>query len=75
MALTASYGAAEGINPKPSNYRNQSFSVLVSTDGKWSEKKGWTWRDNGGKYKYSDIAVDGDTYELTFRRMPDRHST
>lgn len=64
MALTASYGAAEGINPKPSNYRNQSFSVLVSTDGKWSEKKGWTWRDNGGKYKYSDIAVDGDTYEL-----------
>ena len=64
MALTASYGAAEGINPKPSNYKNQSFSVLVSTDGTWSEKKGWTWRENGGKYKYSDIAVDGDTYEL-----------
>lgn len=64
MALTASYGASEGVNPKPTNYQNQSFSVLVSTDGTWSEKKGWTWRDNGGKYKYSDIAVDGDTYEL-----------
>lgn len=64
MALTASSGAAAGVNPAPTNYSGRSFSVLISRDSTWTKSRGWTWSESGGQYKYSTISTDGDTYEL-----------
>lgn len=64
MALTNMDGANVGVNPAPKDYTDRSFSVLVSTDNVWTERNGWTWSEKRGKYKYSSISVDGDTYEL-----------
>jgi len=64
LALTAWSGASAGNNPAPSNYANQSFSVLVSTDGTWNTRRGYTWAEQGGNYLYSAIPADGENFQL-----------
>ena len=58
VALTAFNSASA-----PSDYSNQEFYVLVSTDGTWSLNNGWSWK-TGGTYQYSEISETGTTYEL-----------
>ncbi|MBQ9340679.1 MAG: choice-of-anchor J domain-containing protein [Paludibacteraceae bacterium] len=58
LALTDYNNANE-----PEGY-NQDFYVLVSTNGTWSLSQGWKWSENGGDYLYSDIPVNGATYNL-----------
>lgn len=48
----------------PTSTAGQSFYVLVSTDGTWNLNRGWSWKESGGNYLYSDIPTDGETYEI-----------
>lgn len=59
VALTAC-----NSSQKPSNTANQTFAVLVSTDGTWNLDNGWVWNDATGTYLYASIPADIESCEL-----------